>query len=121
MYGKKHTEETLAKQRNKKLGKNNPMYGKPASEESNQKRRMSMTGKKIILSDEAKQKARERGRWLGNLRKKPVLCIEDGLEFESATTAAAHYGVTSSTLCGHLTGKQHTCCGKHFKYLDKNE
>lgn len=49
---------------------------------------------------------------------RPVRCIEDCTEYESIKDAALHYGVSKSTLCGHLRGAQKTCCGKHFEYID---
>ena len=119
MYGKKHTESTLEKMREKKVGKNNPMYGAKWNER--QRLLCGTKGKTLNLSDEQRAVLSERGRKLGEMGKRPVVCIEDNLVFSSLSDAAKEYGVNISTLCGHLGGKQHTCSGKHFRYLDDIE
>jgi hypothetical protein len=52
---------------------------------------------------------------------KPVICIDDGLEFESASAAAKHYGLKSSncvsTVC--LGNKYRVrAAGRRFRYRD---
>ena len=116
MYGRKHSKETLEKQRLKKLGDKNPMYGSRWTE--TQRAQCSTKGKTLNLTDSHRAKLKQRGKMMGELRKLPVVCIEDDKIFNSMTEAAHAYGVSVSTLCGHIRGYQHTCGGKHFKYAN---
>lgn len=49
---------------------------------------------------------------------KPVICIETGMVFASATDAAEHMGVHYSMMSAACLGKVQTCKGKHFCYLN---
>lgn len=116
MYGKKHSIESLEKMRNVKIGSNNPMYGSTWTEA--QRLRCGTKGKKLNLSDEAREALRQRFKKIGmETGLKPVRCIEDGIMFNSITEAASHYGVATSTLSGHLSGRQHSSAGKHFEFV----
>lgn len=116
MYGKKHSDETISKMRECKLGELNPMFGRSWTDE--QRRCCSTKGKHLNLSEEQRDILREKARKLGKeVGNKPVKCLEDNLCFESISKAAAAYGVTKSTLNGHLKGRQHTCAGRHFEYI----
>jgi hypothetical protein len=44
----------------------------------------------------------------------PVICLEDGLVFESAGAAAAHYGCDHSSLCKAARGKARVAGNLHF-------
>lgn len=114
MYGKRHSEETRAKMRNAKLGENNPMYGKPRTER--QKKYCCTTGKKLNLSYEQRRALGDRMRQVAKNNVKRVMCVEDGIIFESVSDAAKHYGVSKSTMSGCLSGYQKVCRGKHFVF-----
>lgn len=117
MYGKKHTVHALELQSKKKAGSNNPMYGTTWTDA--QRERSGCRGMKLNISNEQREKLREHGRLIGKtVGLKPVRCIEDNADFPSLTDAAVAYGVSNSTLCGHLTGKQKSCRGKHFVYIN---
>lgn len=116
MFGRKHSDDSIKKMSAAKTGDKNPMYGSHWTE--NQKALCGNKGKKLNISDEQREMLRERFRILGKSHTKRVECIEDGLFFDSATEAAEHYGVCVSTLCGQINGKQHTCKGRHFRYVD---
>lgn len=117
MYGKKHSPVALERQSICKRGEKNPMYGSKWTEV--QKERCGVRGKKLNLSTERRQELSERMRILGQtVGLRPVRCVEDGVVYESVSTAANAYGVTKSTMCGHLTGHQKSCKGKHFEYID---
>lgn len=116
MYGRKHSAETLKKMSEIKKGEKNPMYGKHWNE--NQRAKCGKHGWCYEMTPERRAHfadlARERF-------SKPVLCIETGEKFDCATKAAEAYSVTVSTMCNCINGRQHTCRGKHFVYIDKEE
>lgn len=118
MFGKTHREESLQKMRECKLGDKNPMYGTIWNE--TQKSRCGTKGKRLNLSDERREFLRNNMRKIGKtVGRKEVRCVEDSVVFESVSYAADHYNVSKSTLCGHLNGRQKSCAGKHFEYLNK--
>ena len=123
MYGKKHRIESIEKMRDKKIGKNNPMYGRKHSNESRVK--ISETHKgtnnpihKHVYTEKEKLDISKRMSELSKKWAKRVVCIEDNIIFESITEGAKYYNVSKHTLSGHLRNKQHTCAGKHFKFVD---
>lgn len=117
MYGKHHSQQTLAKQSEAKIGAKNPMAGSAWTEK--QRQNSGTKGKKLNISDDQRQKLRVRAMQLGKtVGLRSVKCIEDNLVFASIQEAASTYGVSKSTLCGHLRGNQHTCKGKHFEYVN---
>lgn len=116
MYGKKHTQESLKKMSEIKMGENNPMYGKTWTEK--QRECCGTRGKTLNLSEERREEMREHARQLGlETGLKAVRCIEDNLIFSSITKAAQAYGVAISTLSGHLHNRQPKCAGKHFEFV----
>lgn len=117
MYGKKHTADALTKQRECKIGVLNPMFGTTWTE--TQRERCGTKGKHLSLTDEQRQRLSERGVVNGKKNAKMIRCVEDDIVYSSATEAAAIYGVDVSSLCGAANGKQKTCCGKHFVYVDE--
>ena len=116
MYGKKHTDSAIEKQSAKKIGSKNPMYGTKWTK--TQREKSGCRGKHLNLSDERREELRSHGRKIGEtVGLRAVRCIEDDISFSSIVEAANTYGVSKSTLCGHLTGHQKTCRGKHFEYI----
>lgn len=117
MYGRHQSDEMKRKLSESRKGILNPAYGRPWTE--TQRLRCGTKGKKLNLSDEQRKILSDNARRLGQtVGLRPVECIEDCAKFESVTAAAAAYGVTKSTLNGHLKGRQKSCAGKHFRYLD---
>lgn len=117
MYGRKHSEETLKKQREKKLGANNPMFGRHWNE--TQREKCGTKGKHLNLSEDQRQVLSDRMREIAlRVRPKAVLYVEDNIRFPSMTAAAEKYGSSISNLCGCLKGRQNTCRGKHFVYVN---
>ncbi len=72
--------------------------------------------KKITIHKEATIKA-EGKRQSRNC--KPVICIETGKVFASATDAAEYMGVHYSMMSATCIGKVSTCKGMHFCYLNE--
>lgn len=117
MYGKKHSEETRIKQSAKKRGENNPMFGRVWTD--TQKANSGTRGRHLNISDENRRMLAENAERIGKtVGLKPVRCIEDNAVFPSIKDAAQYYGVSKSTLCGHLKGMQKSCCNRHFEYID---
>lgn len=117
MYGKHQSVEMRKKLSESRKGELNPLYGSVWTD--TQRLRCGTKGKKLNLSEDRRDELRNRARELGRTTGlRPVECIEDGVEFDSINSAAIAYGVTKSTLNGHLKGRQKSCAGKHFRYLD---
>lgn len=75
------------------------MSGRKLSEET--KRKMSDYAKQRGTSDDLKEKLR-----LANERRKiPVICVETGIVYESASEAARQTGLCKSTILRHCEGK----------------
>lgn len=117
MYGSRHSKETLNMMSRCKVGEKNPMYGTKWNE--TQRANCGTKGKKLNLSDGRREIMRQNMIKIGKeTGLRPVRCIEDNVKFDSITHAAEAYGVKKSTLNGHLKGRQLSCAGKHFEYLD---
>ena len=54
-----------------------------------------------------------------NRNAKPVICLDTGEVFTSATDAAEAAGAHLSTMVWNLTERQKTCRGKRYCYLSK--
>lgn len=55
-------------------------------------------------------------------RRRPVICIETGIVYESASEAARQNPKTSqSKICMACRGQRKTCGGFHWKYADTND
>lgn len=126
MYGKKHSEETLKKMSEAKQGKKNPMYGVSQSKETIEKRKKTnemrgYTYNTHKWTNEERAMASKRFKEVAKRWAKPIMCLEDGLSFESITDAAKHYGCSESVIGDYLKGKQRSCAGgRHFKYISQN-
>lgn len=70
----------------------------------------------IIINEKATANAEGIKR---NKNSKPVMCIETGEIFTSATDAAIAFGVTIHAISVNCLGKSKHCQGKHFIYLSK--
>lgn len=53
--------------------------------------------------------------------KKPVICLETGIVYESVTHAAKEFGVVQQTISNALTGYRKSAVGFHWKYLNEGE
>lgn len=72
--------------------------------------------KKINIQHESEIKANGN---LNNKKCKPVICIDTGEVFTSATDAAENAGVHMSAISACCLGKIRTANGKHYCYLSK--
>ena len=119
MYGKKHTDETRKKQREKKLGSNNPMYGTTWTD--TQRARSGTRGMKLNLTEEQRDIKREHMRTIGStVGLKPIRCLTDDMEFLSCTAASKFYKIPKPTITDNLKGRSKTCHGLRFEYIIQN-
>lgn len=104
-YGKKLSEshkQILSECAKSRTGNKNPFYGKAHSVES--KRKISKSRK---------------GKCAGgnNHNSKKVLCIDTGEIFDSTTSAAKAYHMSSSNISSACRGDSYTAGGYHWKYI----
>lgn len=52
---------------------------------------------------------------------KPVLCVETGITYESATKASLAVGISRVAVSNCCRGYTKTACGYHWRYLQKNK
>ncbi len=52
---------------------------------------------------------------------KPIRIVETGEEFDSAADCEKKLGIRSKGICDVLKGRQHTCGGYHFEYINNDE
>jgi len=108
--------------------------GKSCSEEK--KRKISEAQKGHTFTEEHKQYISEakRGKSTGPCSKekrlkiiankkdkKPIICIETGIEYESIQECARQLNLQATNICKVLKGKIHTTGGFHFKYKNNND
>lgn len=71
---------------------------------------------KVIIQNASEIEAQGMPR---NGNSKKVICLDTGEVFTAAKDAAEKANVHPSTMSWCLTGRQKTCGGKHYCYLDK--
>lgn len=103
-YGKKQSEESNIKRSNKLLGEKNHMYGKTHSQ-----------------STIDKIKANRKGVCTGfeHFRSRAVRCLETGLEFATATEAAAYYKLKSRSSITQCCKGAKESAGRHPETKEK--
>jgi hypothetical protein len=117
------SESTLAKMRAAKLGK-------PLSEEHKQRIGEATRGRTVQAEAKAKIRKAKLGKkrapftqeWrhnLGNSHKKSVVCLDDGLRFDSALDAAKNYKISASGIARNAKGKIPHVSHLKFAYYDK--
>jgi len=105
------------------------LKGHPVSEE--QRKKQAITYKKN-MTEERRQKLRNYGLEKIDLFKKyqslgpkssakKVICVDDNLEFKSASAASRHYNTAKSAIIELCLGKKNrkTVTGKVFKYVEE--
>lgn len=125
-YGKHWSDEFKRMMHEKVSGPNHPFYGTHLSEErkqylSNLFKGTDKTHRKTPWTPEELERARKQMKENSKLWARRVRCIEDNVEFDTITEAAAYVERTVYTMSGHLHGEQHSCGGKHFEFIDEKE
>lgn len=70
-----------------------------------------------VLSEQTKEKMRLNARKANAARRKRVVCLNDGIEYESTTAAAAAYGLHSGQITYYCQGAHKSRRGLAFKYV----
>ena len=52
---------------------------------------------------------------------KQIICVETGETFESISSAARHFNIEQSNISRVLNGRQRTCGGYHWKYVNEDD
>jgi len=120
MYGVhlKHTDEWKQMMSERNSGSGNPMFGVhlQISEERKEKMSELFSGEgNPFYGKEHTRETKEKMR-RNNKRKKPVVCIETDMIYESACEASRKTGVFSDSINKCCNGKQHTAGGYHWKF-----
>jgi hypothetical protein len=123
MYGKHHSEESRRKisdnRKGKLVGSDNPFYGKKHTPETAEKIRAANIGRKQSEEEKAKRsKSISNSDYLKNKRK-PVLCLTNGIVYESRAEAARQLGVWSESIKLVCQGKLKTTGGYKFEWSTK--
>lgn len=115
--GKKASPEKLAKMRAAALGKPSPMKGKKHTPETIERMRVAAQNRKPREWTQAHRDA------IANIarriRSKPVMCLDDGLVFPSATEAAKYYSMRVNSVSRVAAGARESAYGRHFVYVEK--
>lgn len=102
--GKKHTIEHINKNREANLGEKNGFYGKKHSEET--KIYLSKINKGKIIPEKTKAILRSQKTSDKHPSSKIVLCLENGVFFDSGKDAAIAFNMVHSTLKSKLNGRE---------------
>lgn len=115
----------------KRLKGNKNGLGKKCSEEKKQKISQAQKGRK--LSEERKEKLRkpksisypcskEKRQKIIEAKKdkKAIICIDNGIEYESIHECARQLGLFATSICKVLKGKKKSTGGFHFKYKNND-
>lgn len=97
----KVSESTKQKLSKSKSGENNPFYGKHLTEEH--KRKIRETRKHLDIQP---------------VNKRPVLCVETGVIYESTAQATKELGIHNYGIRRVCYGERKTAGGYHWKYID---
>lgn len=117
-------------------GENHSMYGVPRSEETKEKIRAAQAGKpkpaevRKNMSQSAKQRwrpgntaerthLREMNKGGNSPKARPVMCVETGMEYDAARSAAEAIGIDASGIIRCCNGQRNTAGGYHWKYIKK--
>lgn len=95
-------DSTRQKFREAKAGENNPFYGKHLTEEHKDKISKALKGRDIQP-----------------VNKRPVLCVETGIIYESTAQATRELGIHNFAIRRVCYGQRKTAGGYHWKYIDE--
>lgn len=120
--GMKVSEEAKKKMSESHKGEKHNMYGTHRSEETKRKISESNKGKHSTPQDI------DRLNKMHDMIKKPIMCIETGVIYESVTNAGKLMGISSGNITSVCTGTpmkngriRQTAGGYHWKYATKEE
>ena len=138
MYGKHHSEETKQKMSESRMGNQNAKgctwkmkqetkdkisaslkgkqncLGRKLSQET--KNKIAESNRNKIVSEETRRKISEANK---GKTAKPVRCIETGVIFNSVSEAGEFIGRCISGIIACCAGRQDTCGGYHWEYVNE--
>ena len=135
---RKHRSERMMGDKNPcygKFGIDHPAYGYKHTDESKQKFVPKIRGK--VRSAETRQKISDYKRSIGSWRgrdnpmsgktygsapqARKVICVESGEVFDSIKRAAESINAFTTSITAACAGRQKTCGGFHWRYIDVGE
>jgi group I intron endonuclease len=109
----KTTDETRAKislaRKGKCVGEQHPLYGKHLSAETKRKLSMANRGK-------TKTRTKEHCQRISEVRRKPIICVETGITYNSALDAEIQLGINRGNIGSCCTGKRKTAGGFTWRH-----
>lgn len=109
----KTTQETRQKisqsRKGKCVGEDHPMYGKHLSAERRHKISVANRGKCLPRSEEHRRRISE-------VRRKPIVCIETGITYNSGLEAEEQTGISRANICACCAGERKTAGGFTWRY-----
>lgn len=108
--GRTHSPETRKRISDGKKGEKNPNWGKHPSPE---------TLEKCRISSRAENLTAETRRKLSVSHKRPVVCVELRMEFDSAKDAERELGILATGICKALKGTVKRAGGFHWQYKEE--
>lgn len=106
--GAKHTPETRAKISAAVSGPRHPLYGSKQSPEWVEKRMAKTRGHKVTPEHLEK---------LAQSRRVPVVCVDTGVRYTSATDAGRQLNIANSKITAVCRGRRKTAGGLRWEYV----
>lgn len=104
-------------------GKNNIMSPEGRQKQSehmkqNNPMKDPVIAEKVAAKNRGQKLSKEKRQHISDGHKKPVICIETGIIYESRNAAAQAVGVAASGIGRAINGEQQTSGGYHWKYYE---
>jgi group I intron endonuclease len=121
---------------NPRRGKPSPLRGRKRDQATVAKMRKAATGRKLNLSDDAREIRRQQARAMSRrpcgpasalqrekarqtalAKRRTARCLEDGRTFSSTIEADAYYGLSRGSVSSCANGTRKSAGGKHFVFI----
>lgn len=120
--GLKFSAESRAKMSAAKMGKPNHWSNGAMPQELRVKLSAKQKARRGYPLTDRQKASIEKNRLLGNAaRRRKVICINDGIEYDSVTHAARAYGLTTGQVSWYCSGNHDGWRGLDFKYVDESD
>lgn len=123
MYGKHHTKATKEKLSEKLSGENHPQFGTHRSDKTKEKLRKANSGPKHPMFGTHHTEEHKRKISTASPLQKPVVCIETGIIYRSASEASRQTGINKVHISGCCRKEKHrkTSGGYHWEFIREVE